>query len=374
MSVEKMQKRIESELYDAILLTGFENDKARLNLRYTTGYTGSFGAAVIGKDFRYFITDFRYRDQAALEASNFTFVELRGGIVKVLKEIIEKENIKILGFDKKIRYSEFEVYQTLGVELLSVGGFVESFRISKNEEEVARIKKACEITDQALRDVLPLVKPGVSEKSLEIELKKRMFDLGADNTWPRFIVASGARGAMPHGNASDKLIEEGDMVTFDIGCSYKGYYSDLTRTVAVGEPSKEMKAIYDIVYEAQKRTVEAAKAGMTGKELDTVSRDYITENGHGENFRHGTGHGLGLDVHEDPRVSYANLNPLELGACVTIEPGIYVSGLGGVRIEDDVLVTETGYEVLSKSAPKKIVEVEKLMSGKGMDVDKNLVK
>ena len=219
------------------------------------------------------------------------------------------------------------------------------------------MKKACEITDQALNEVLKDVKAGVSERSLEIKLKNRMIELGADSTWERFIVASGARGAMPHGMASDKLIEDGDMITFDIGCFYQGYSSDMTRTVSLGEPNDKMKEIYEVVLEAQKQGVEAAKAGITGKALDAVCRDYITSQGYGEYFQHGTGHGLGLDVHENPRVSSINDEPLELGACVTIEPGIYISGLGGVRIEDDVILTEDGCIILNKF-PKELIIIK----------------
>jgi Xaa-Pro aminopeptidase len=194
----------------------------------------------------------------------------------------------------------------------------------------------------------------VTERSLEIKLKNRMIELGADSTWERFIVASGERGAMPHGMASDKVIQQGEMITFDIGCFYKGYSSDLTRTVALGEPSEKMKEIYQVVYDAQVKCVEAAKAGITGKALDAVARDYITEKGYGEYFQHGTGHGLGLDVHESPRVSQANEKPLELGACVTIEPGIYISGLGGVRIEDDVILHEDSCTILNEF-PKELI-------------------
>jgi len=352
-----IQKRLKDESFDALFLTGLENEAAKKNLQYATGYTGSYGFAIIGENYQYFISDFRYRDQVALEVPDFTFVEITGSFLTAIKEVIETEQIQSLGFDKRIRYSEYELYQTLGVELVPLDNFMESFRIHKNESEIALIKKACEITDQALADVLKELKAGKTEKEMEVLLKKRMLELGADNTWDRFIVASGARGAMPHGMATDKVIEQGDLVTFDIGCSYKGYYSDLTRTVAMGEPSAKMRELYAIVQEAQQRAVDVAKAGMTGKELDAVCRDYITEQGYGDFFKHGTGHGLGLDVHEEPRVSAANQKPLELGACVTIEPGIYIKDLGGVRIEDDVILTEDGCIVLNEF-PKELIIIK----------------
>ncbi|QMS85218.1 M24 family metallopeptidase [Candidatus Xianfuyuplasma coldseepsis] len=357
MIVKHIQEKIKTEAFDALLLTGLENPAAKKNLQYVTNYTGSYGFAIIGEDYKYFISDFRYRDQVAEEVPDFTFVEITGAFLDALKEVIQKESITSLGFDKRIRYSEYELYQTLGVTLHPLNNFMESFRVSKTPEEVAKIKKACEITDQALADILQELKVGMIEKDVEIKLKNRMIELGAEVTWDRFIVASGARGAMPHGMASDKRIEKGDLVTFDIGCAYEGYYSDLTRTVAMGKPSSKMKELYEIVKEAQRRGVAAAKAGMTGKELDAVCRDYITERGYGEYFKHGTGHGLGMDVHEAPRVSYAYDKPLEVGACVTIEPGIYISGLGGVRIEDDVILTEDGCIVLNEF-PKELLIIE----------------
>jgi Xaa-Pro aminopeptidase len=355
--IKQIQEKIKNSSFDAILLTGLENPAAAMNLRYATGYTGSFGFSIIGENYKYFVSDFRYRDQVALEVPDFTYVEIKGGFITVLKQIVEKEHISSLAFDKRIRYSEYELYQSLGCELVPMVDFMESFRVSKTTHEIELMKRACEITDQSLKSLLEELKVGMTERECEIKLKNKMIELGADKTWDRFIVASGTRGAMPHGMATDKIIEEGEMVTFDIGCSYKGYYSDLTRTVSMGKPAPKMLEIYNIVLEAQKRGVEAAKAGITGKELDAVCRDYIASKGYGDYFQHGTGHGLGMDVHEEPRVSVVNDLPLEKGACVTIEPGIYITGLGGVRIEDDVILTEDGCIVLNES-PKELIIIK----------------
>lgn len=357
MLLKQIQEKIKTSDFDAILLTGLENPASAMNLRYVTQYTGSYGLTIIGEDYKYFISDFRYRDQAQLEAPDFTFVEITGSFVKTIESIVDKEAIKRLGFDKKIRYEEYELYGKLECEMIPLSNFIESFRVSKQEFEVELIKKACEITDQALSDVLEVLKVGMTERELEIKLKNRMIELGADRTWDRFIVASGPRGAMPHGMASDKVIEQGEMITFDIGCFYKGYSSDMTRTVSMGQPSAKMNDIYEVVLEAQQRGVDAAIAGVTGKALDAACRDYITDQGYGDYFKHGTGHGLGLDVHENPRVAPTNDKPLELGACVTIEPGVYISGLGGVRIEDDVILTKDGCVVLNKF-PKELIIIE----------------
>jgi len=358
MIVEKMQQKIGEMGIDAVLLTGLENPVAAKNLKYVTQYSGSFGFAIIGENFKYFLSDFRYREQVAQEVPDFTFVEINKGLVEAMQSVIDKESIKVLGFDKKIRYSEYEMYQKLTSELKPLDNFIESFRVSKQPYEIELLKKACEITDQALAEVLESIEVGMTERDVEVKLKNKMIDLGADSTWERFIVASGERGSMPHGMASDKVIENGDMVTFDIGCFYKGYSSDMTRTVAIGEPKQMLKEIYGIVYEAQTSAVKAAKAGMTGKELDAICRDIITAKGYGDFFKHGTGHGLGLDVHEAPRVSSANDKPLEVGACVTVEPGIYIAGLGGVRIEDDIILTEDGCIILNEF-PKELLIISK---------------
>ena len=357
MDLKKIQSIISEKDYDALLLSGLENPKAANNLYYATGYTGSYGFAIIGKDFEYFISDFRYREQAQIEAKNYTFVEIKDGLINTLKEIIEKENIENLGFDGLMRYSEYQMYEKLNITLTPVNGLIESFREVKNKIEIKKLKKACEITDEALKYALKQIKEGMMEKELEVILKTKMIELGADKTWDRFIVASGVRGSMPHGMASDKPIKKGELITFDIGCFYEGYTSDLTRTIAFGEVSVELKKIYNIVLEAQLRGVKSAKAGMTGKALDSVCRDYIDSKGYKENFAHGTGHGVGLDVHEGPRVSQAYDKPLKAGACVTIEPGIYVEGLGGVRIEDDIILTEDGNIVLNEF-PKELIIID----------------
>jgi|LGOV01.1.fsa_nt_gb Xaa-Pro aminopeptidase len=357
MVLEKLRKVISESSFEAILLSGSENPKAARNLYYVTKYTGSYGFAIIGEDYQYFLSDFRYRDQIKKEVPDYTFVEIEGSLIEALNKVVERENIEKLGFDKKIRYSDYELYTQLDCELIPMINIVENLRISKSEDEIKLIKKACEITDQALKYVLNILKPGMVERDVEVLLKNKMIDLGADSTWERFIVASGVRGAMPHGMASNKVIKEGELVTFDIGCFYKGYSSDMTRTVAMGEISQELKNIYSVVFEAQARGVKSAKAGMTGKELDSVCRDYISKAGFGEYFKHGTGHGLGLDVHEQPRVSQANESPLELGACVTVEPGVYITGLGGVRIEDDIILTEDGCIILNEF-PKELITIK----------------
>lgn len=354
MILKRLRENIKNNKYQAIMLTGLENPTAAKNLRYVTGYTGTFGVAIVTESNQYFITDFRYRDQAQLECPDFTFVEIEATLNKTIEGVLDANNITSIGFDKKMRFSEYESYLKLERELVPMENVIENLRVSKLPDEIELLQKACDITDQALAYVLDQDIVGMKERDVEVMLKSKMLELGANNTWDRFIVASGARGAMPHGSASDKVIENNEFVTFDIGCEYDGYTSDLTRTVAFGNPDPKLVEMYNVVYEAQTKAVAVAKAGMTGKELDAVCRDYITAKGYGEYFKHGTGHGIGLDVHEGPRVSAANEKPLEVGAVVTVEPGIYITGLGGIRIEDDIVLTEDGCVILNKF-PKELI-------------------
>ncbi|WP_390485644.1 M24 family metallopeptidase, partial [Staphylococcus pseudintermedius] len=221
---------------------------------------------------------------------------------------------------------------------------IETIRQTKDEGEIKAIQKAAQIVDEAYKYILTLVKPGMTEKEVKAHLESKMLHLGADDTSFDTIVASGIRGAMPHGVASDKVIQSGEMVTLDFGAYYNGYCSDITRTFAVGQPSEEMVKIYNIVLKSQEAAIAAIRPGMTGKEMDSIARDIITEAGYGKHFGHSLGHGIGLDIHELPGLSQKSDVVLEKNHCVTIEPGIYVEGLGGVRIEDDILITENGGE------------------------------
>jgi len=241
--------------------------------------------------------------------------------------------------------------------LKPITGLIEKIREVKTEEEIEIIQEAVNIVEKAYDYILGYVKPGITEIEVANELDFYMRNLGATGVSFDTIVASGVRSAMPHGVASDKVIEEGDMVTIDFGCYYKGYTSDMTRTFAVGDPGEELKKIYEIVFEANKKVTEAAKPGMTGAELDAIARDYITEHGYGDAFGHTTGHGIGLEVHEGPAISFRNEEELVVNNVITNEPGIYIPGLGGVRIEDDLVITETGNLNLMTSS-KELVIIE----------------
>lgn len=328
------------------------------NRLYLSGFTGTTGVLLVTATKAYLITDFRYTEQATAEAPEYEVVKPESTTLAMLAKLLDRERVKRLGFEGNfLTVDEHTSYaKAFGpCELISAAGLVEELRLVKDAQEQAIMRRAAAIADEAWAQLIPLIKPGAIERDLAVELEYRMKKLGSEGIPFDYIVASGVRSSLPHGRASDKAIEAGDLVTFDFGAVYKGYASDMTRTVVVGEPTAKQREIYEIVLEAEKRGVAACRAGMNGKELDEVCRSYIREKGYGEAFGHSTGHGVGLDVHEGPSVSVrGESHVLKPGMVVTIEPGIYLPGWGGVRIEDMVLVTENGCESLSTS-PKDLL-------------------
>lgn len=329
------------------------------NVGYLSGFTGTAGMLLITHETAYLLTDFRYVEQAKAQAPGFEVVQqnARGAAVD-MAELLAKHGAKTVGFEGD--YLTYDLFETFRKEfdgrfaLVTVTGLTETIRQVKDEQEVAAMRQAAVIADQAYEHILKFIQPGLTERQVALELEFVMKRAGASGLAFDTIVASGVRSALPHGVASDKVIQSGDLVTMDFGAVYNGYRSDMTRTVMVGEPTDEQRKIYEIVLEAQKRGVAAARAGMTGKELDAVCRDYITEQGYGEQFGHSTGHGVGRYIHEGPSLSVRGDVLLRPGMVVTIEPGIYLPGWGGVRIEDMVLITADGCERLSQS-PKDLI-------------------
>ncbi|WP_404458514.1 M24 family metallopeptidase [Sutcliffiella horikoshii] len=347
----KLRESFQASGIDALLITSGKNRQ------YITGFTGSAGVAVVTEDKAVFITDFRYTEQAAKQCEGFEIVQHKGGLVDEIANVVKDLGVAKLGFEQDhVTFSTYLNYKTtIKADLVPVSGVIEKLRLIKSEQEIKILKEATQIADAAFEHILTYIKPGLTELDVSNELESFMRKQGAVSSSFDIIVASGYRSALPHGVASDKVIEKGEFVTLDFGAYYKGYNSDITRTLAVGEPSDELKTIYDIVLEAQLRGMRGIKAGITGREADALTRDYITEKGYGEYFGHSTGHGLGMEVHEGPSLSVKSETVLEPGMIVTVEPGIYVAGLGGVRIEDDTIVTETGNETLSFSTKELII-------------------
>jgi len=336
---------------DAALIT------KRENYRYLSGFTGTFANLIITLDSAFLITDFRYVEQAAEQAKLFEIIRYGGKLDDTLNELLYSKSVDILAFEEShLSFAEYSKYKLkFSVkELVPLGGAVEDLRKVKDETEIETIKKAVQIADNTFTHILGFIKPGMAEVEIAAEIEYFMKKQGAEGASFETIVASGVRSSMPHGVASEKKVEPGDVITMDFGAIYKGYCSDMTRTVFVGRPGKEMEHIYNIVLEAQLKSLEGAHKGLKGRDIDYIARKIITDAGYGENFGHSLGHGVGLEIHEEPRFSPGSNQVMENGMAVTVEPGIYVTGLGGVRIEDLIIINDQKPVVLTKS-PKELI-------------------
>lgn len=352
-NIKRVRQEFERLGIDGLLITD------ELNRRYMTGFTGTAGVALITKDEALFLTDFRYDKQAHEQVANYDVIihKSSAGLMGSILDTAKKLNIKNLGFEASdVNYDFYSKLKDKSrLNLVPTTKVIETFRLIKTEKEVENIRQAAKISDAAYIHIQGFIRPGVTELEVSHELERFMKKQGADGGSFTFIVASGHRGALPHGVASEKVIEKGEMVKLDFGALYKGYCSDMTRTLSVGEPNPKLKDIYDIVNGALQHTLDTIKAGMTANEIDSIARDYITEKGYGEYFGHGLGHGIGLNIHEDPFFSQNGTDKLQPGMVVTIEPGIYIPELGGVRIEDDILIKEDGIEILTHSSKELII-------------------
>lgn len=354
MRINNVRSRIISAGLDAALISD------RTNVRFLCGYSGSNGLLFISAEKAFFFTDFRYKTQAPLEVKGAEIiVSDNGSLYEALAAVPEVQSARKIGFEKSMSYSAIEFLKGLiseSAELLPMEDFLGDMRAVKCPDEVEKIRKSIAVAEEAWRRTLPMMRPGVVERDFAAELEYNMRKAGADKNSFDTIVVSGARSALVHGVAADKKIEAGDFVTVDFGAFVEGWASDITRTMIMGEPSAKQREIYELVYSAQAAAIEAARPGLVGLDLDAVARNIITEAGYGEFFGHGLGHGLGLLVHDSPRVGSLSENILPEFSVVTIEPGVYIPDFGGVRIEDDVLLVGAGCEVLS-SLPKRIDEV-----------------
>ncbi|WP_410768244.1 M24 family metallopeptidase [Fontibacillus sp. BL9] len=347
-----LRKAMELQQIEAVWITG------DVNRRYLTGFTGSSGYVLVTKEKAYLLTDFRYTTQAAEQAAAFQIVEHGPSVTETLKQLLAAEGITRLGFEEQnVVFSTYRSYERdlHPCQLVPVTGLVEGLRQFKDNDELSLMKEAADLADRTFLHMLEVLKPGVTEWDMALELETFMRKNGASGTSFETIMASGERSAMPHGVASSKVIQKNEFVTMDFGAYMNGYCSDITRTVFIGEPSPKHREIYDIVLEAQMHTLEFIRPGMTGREGDALARDIIARYGYGDQFGHSTGHGLGMEVHEAPRLSKQSDDVLQPGMVVTVEPGIYIPGFGGVRIEDDVVVTETGVRRLTESTKDFII-------------------
>jgi Xaa-Pro aminopeptidase len=352
--IERVRARLEELGLDALLVTNPHNR------RYISGFTGhdappldSAGFLIVGKDHLCLVTDGRYGIQARREFHpelGIDVVVQQGKLVPTVIEQIKERGANRLGFETAhilhLWWSQLSEALS-GVKLEPARGIIEELRMIKDKDEMATIRKAISISDKAFNMASGRIEAGMTEKQVAWEIEKLMRDLGADERAFGTIVAAGPNGALAHAVPGDRPIQEGEPVVVDMGAHLGGYNSDMTRTLCLGEPTDKFKEIYNIVLEAHLRAERELRPGMTGKEADTLSRDIIDEAGYGEEFSHSLGHGIGLEVHEGPSLRKTIEDTIPAGSVTSVEPGIYIEGWGGVRIEDLVLFHESGVEVLT---------------------------
>lgn len=343
----RVHKLLEDADLDGFLFLG------RANLRYLCGFTGSAGALLVSRTESIFLTDSRYTTQARQEVSAQRICEYRvqlDGILQQAKEL----GLQRIGFEAdSLSYAMVERLREkspAACQWQPESERLRPLRWTKDQEELSALEHASAIAAEAFEDILPLIRPGVLERDIALQLEFAMRRLGAEEKSFDTIVASGLRGALPHGVASDKAIAEGDLVTIDFGARWQGYHSDETVTVSVGAVSTKLRQIFDTVLESHDRAMEAVRPGVPLRDIDGIARGYISAQGFGEYFGHSLGHGVGLEVHEQPAVSAQSEVLAEEGMVITIEPGIYIPELGGVRIEDMVYVTGNGHRRITRLA------------------------
>lgn len=347
-ALERLRAFLEQEKVDGIFIKGDSS------IRYFTGFTGGESLLYVDARRAVIITDSRYTLQVRQQAPECELVEHLHGFWPEAAKLPQSDNLALDG--DYFSYTEQCALAAVLPHAAWKNVNLVGLRAVKTPEEMQLIRRAVAISDEAFLQLLPHIRAGRKESELAAELEYNMRKLGSTKPSFETICASGKRSALPHGVASDKVVEEGDFITFDFGATYGGYCSDITRTVVVGKAAPWQKEIYDIVLQANLLGEKTLKAGLTGIQVDGAVRDFIGSKGYGPNFGHGLGHGVGMDIHEIPVLNRANGQPLPAGAVVTIEPGIYLPDKGGVRIEDTVLVTETGCERLT-SVPKELKEL-----------------
>ncbi len=350
--IEKLRQKMAEKNVEGILISQPDN------LYYLTGCEGLEGYVFVAEKVAVIATDFRYIEQAERESPDFSIFRVSGKLADWLPRLLSNNTVSSLGFESQ--HLPFSVHQQFSnilnktqppISLIATTGLVESLRVVKDAEEIKLISQAAKITDSALERIPRILRAGVSEKALAWEIEKYMRENGSETVPFEIIVAAGPNAALPHARPSDSLIRSGEPIVIDIGSRCKHYGSDLTRTFCVGKPDGQFKKIYAIVLNAQMAAISAVKAGMTGAQADAIAREIIAKEGYGEAFGHSLGHGIGLVTHENPRLGINSEDILIDNMVFTIEPGIYLSGWGGVRIEDDV-VMENGHLRLISGAEK----------------------
>jgi len=349
--VTRLAAQLPRRELDAILISAPENR------RYLSGFTGSAGYLLITPQRQLLFTDSRYSEQAGNQSPHFEVIQMEPGF-DWLMDALSKTGVKRVGFEgdnmtvasyNRMLDAIKEREDLGGLSLIATSGITGELRAFKDQDELAQLQKAIDASDRAMEAVCPAIQAGMTEREVAWRMEVAMREYGADKTSFDTIVAAGPNGAMPHHRPDDTVIKAGEPIVIDMGARVNGYCSDLTRTVVVGQPEEMFHKIYNIVLGAQLAAINTVRPGLTGEECDALSRDIIAEAGYGDNFGHSLGHGVGLAVHESPRVGPRADNVLEPHMVFTIEPGIYLTGWGGVRIEDIVVLGHEGATPLSKA-------------------------
>lgn len=344
-----LRQRMEEKELEAVLISQAENR------RYLSSFTGSTGFLVVSSTRAVLATDFRYVEQAKGQAADFEIVQIKGELFEWLPDLASSQGIKKVGVEAGDL--SFAIYRRLveGVpetplQIVPTEGLVESLRVVKDEEELTYLAKAAALADAAFEYAVSLIRPGMKEKEISWEIEKFLRERDSEGLPFDIIVASGSNSALPHAHPTERLIGPGEPIIIDLGARIEGYCSDLTRTLCLGTTDDMFRQIYDLTLGAQLTAIATIQAGMSGEQADCLSRTVIEQGGQGNAFGHGLGHGVGLAVHEDPRLGTNSSYHLRKGMVFTIEPGIYISGWGGVRIEDTVVMEGKGVKVLTRAS------------------------
>lgn len=351
MRLTKLRQVLAEQGVDAFLISQPDNR------RYLTGFTGSAGLLLITATRAVLATDFRYYEQVGREAPGWELARITDNFQKLLPDLLASAEVRRLGFESQhVTVDQLATWTQAasGVEWVLLKDTVESVRMFKDEAEIEAMRRSVALTDEALAHALKVIRPGMTELEVAWLIESYMRTHGASRVAFDLIVAAGPNGALPHARPGERVIQPGDPIVFDLGCVVDGYCSDLTRTVCLGRPSDKYLAVFDIVLQAQRAAEAAIRPGLTGVQADAAARDLIAAAGYGDKFGHGLGHGVGLAVHEKPGAGRLSTDTLQAGMSLTVEPGIYLPGEFGVRIEDLVIIRDGGVEILS-GAPKQAV-------------------
>ncbi len=350
--ITRLRALLTEQVVDAALITKEEN------VHYFSGFRGDSTVLLVTPERLILVTDSRYTEQAAAEAPDYEIVEQRDGLYRKVAELATDAGVVSLGFEGNalVYDTVVKLRELLGEVSCDTALNLDPLRQVKDADEIGLIRRACRIADEGFAHILSYIQPGMTEMEVAAELEHFMRRAGSERPAFQTIIASGVRGSLPHGTASDKVIARGELVTMDFGAVCGGYHSDITRTVCVGRADARQRELYDAVLTAQKRALAALRPGVTGVEVDQIARESLAEKELNQYFGHGLGHSLGLEIHEEPRLSKAGTTVLQENMLVTDEPGVYIPGWGGIRIEDTVLITRDGAEPLTH-APKEFIEI-----------------